>query len=165
MVHEKFGKAVIVKGLTTYENTSSLLKTETLAPVEWKPQYRRTGVIARKLGHSPLWLKDGSRIITTMLQVVDNHVIKYIPPGMFKPTMKKPLMSYSSYGCILVGSESIDPNLLTSNYMGLFKNSGVMPKRNLSRFIVSPQAALLPGTQLNATHFKVGDFVDVRGKT
>lgn len=65
----------------------------------------------------------------------------------------------------MIGSETIDPNTLTGNYIGLFKDSGVAPKRNLSRFIISPEAAILPGTQLNATHFKVGDFVDVRGKT
>lgn len=65
----------------------------------------------------------------------------------------------------MVGSEAIDPNSLTANYAGLFKGSGVMPKKNLSRFIISPEAALLPGTPLNATHFRVGDYVDVRGRT
>lgn len=165
MVHEKFGKPAVFKGLSTYENTSSLLNTETLPPVEWRKGSRRTGLIARKIGHMPLWLKDGSKIRTTVLQVADNHVVKYIPAGMFEPTKRKRLMDYKGFGCILVGSEAIDPNLLTANYIGLFKNSGVMPKKNLSRFVVSPQAALLPGTQLNATHFKVGDFVDVRGKT
>ena len=68
-------------------------------------------------------------------------------------------------GCLLIGSESVDPNTLTGAYIGLFKGSGVIPKRNLSRFIISPEAAILPGTQLNATHFRVGDYVDVRGKT
>jgi large subunit ribosomal protein L3 len=141
------------------------LKTESLPQIEWKKGYKRTGVIARKLGNYQLWLKNGTKISTTVLQVVDNHVIKYIPPGVFEPSQKKPLAKYDKSGCLLVGSEPIDPNLLTANYIGLFKDSGVMPKRNLSRFLVSPQAALLPGTQLNATHFKVGDHVDVRGKT
>lgn len=125
----------------------------------------RSGLIARKLGHYPLWLKNGKRIDTTILQVADNHVVKYIPPEMYNPTQRKPLKNYEGFGCLLVGSESIDPSLLTANYAGLFKGSGVMPKRNLSRFLISPEAALLPGTQLNATHFRVGDFVDVRGKT
>lgn len=125
----------------------------------------RCGLIARKLGHYPLWLKNGKRIDTTILQIADNHVVKYTPPEMYNPTQRKPLKNYERLGCLLVGSESIDPNLLTANYAGLFKDSGVMPKRNLSRFLVSPEAELLPGTQLNATHFRVGDFVDVRGKT
>lgn len=165
MVHEKFGKPVYNKGLLTYENESSLLKTEALPPVEWRKGLMRTGLIARKLGHFPMWLKNGKRINTTVLQIADNHVIKYTPPGEFQPTMRKHLMDYSRRGCLLIGSEPIDPNRLTANYMGLFKNSGVMPKKNLSRFLVSPEAAILPGTQLNATHFRVGDYVDVRGKT
>lgn len=165
VVEEKYGKPVINKGLLTYENSASLLKTESLPPVEWRKGLSRTGVIARKLGHFPLWLKNGKRIDTTVLQVADNHVIKYIPPESFKPTQRKHLQNFNGKGCLMVGSESIDPNLLTANYAGLFKGSGVMPKKNLSRFIISPQAALLPGTQLNATHFRVGDYVDVRGNT
>ena len=40
-----------------------------------------------------------------------------------------------------------------------------MPKKQLGRFIISPEAAIQPGTPLFASHFKVGDYVDVRGKT
>lgn len=153
------------KGLPTYANAVSLLKTEPLAPVEWRKGLSRTGLIARKLGHFALWLKNGKRIDTTVLQVADNHVIKYIPPEVFNPTMRKPNRNYSRVGCLMIGSESINPDRLTANYAGLFKNSGVMPKKNLSRFLISPEAAIPAGTQLHATHFRVGDYVDVRGKT
>lgn len=33
------------------------------------------------------------------------------------------------------------------------------------RFVVSPNAALQPGTPLCAAHFKPGEFIDIRGKT
>lgn len=165
MVHEKYGKQVVSKGLVTYENTTSLVRRQSLPEVEWRKGLVRTGLIARKLGHLPLWLKNGKRIDTTVLQVADNHVIKYYPPEMFNPKRRKYLRNYEKHGCLLIGSEAIDPNTLTANYMGLFKDSGVMPKKNLSRFIISPEAAILPGTQLNASHFKVGECVDVRGKT
>lgn len=69
------------------------------------------------------------------------------------------------FGCLLIGAESTDPRKLTKEYCGLFKDSGVMPKQILSRFIVSPSAKLPVGTPLNVTHFRVGDYVDVRGKT
>lgn len=36
---------------------------------EWSPVLRRTGVIARKIGVYPLWLKNGKKISTTLLQV------------------------------------------------------------------------------------------------
>jgi len=165
VVHEKYGKPVVKKGLLTYENASSLLKTEMLEPVEWRKGLQRTGLIGKKIGHYPLWLKNGQMINTTVLQIVDNHVVKYYPPEEFNPTTRKHLMTYKGFACMLIGSESIDPNKVTGNYAGLFKGSGVMPKKNLNRFIISPEAAILPGTELNVTHFRVGDFVDVRGKT
>lgn len=96
---------------------------------------------------------------------MDNHVVRYIPPEEYKPTQKPTVHDVSKYGCLLVGAESTDPSLLTKEYCGLFKDSGVMPKKHLARFLVSPEAALSPGTPLNVTHFRIGDFVDVRGKT
>lgn len=148
-----------------YQNSTSLLKSPPIEPQTWKKGTIRCGVIGKKLGYYPLWQKDGTRITTTVLQVLENHVIKYIPPGEFDPMSKKHLKKYSKKGCILVGSEQADPNRLTANYMGLFKDSGVMPTKRISRFVVDPNAALPAGTPLNVTHFKVGDVVDVRGKT
>ena len=40
----------------------------------------RTGVIGRKIGVTPLWLKSGRKVMCTMVQVEDNHVIRYDPP-------------------------------------------------------------------------------------
>ncbi|XP_055614327.1 39S ribosomal protein L3, mitochondrial [Uranotaenia lowii] len=171
VLHSKFGPPAIIKGVLTYDQkndiSSSLINTEELPPVQWQPGLKRTGVIARKIGQYPLWKKDGTKIRTTLLQIIDNHVVKYIPPEEFKPAQeprqrrnwRKP------YGCLMVGAQSMDPSLLTKEYCGLFKDSGVMPKQHLCRFIVSPEARLLPGTPLNVTHFRVGDYVDVRGKT
>jgi len=131
----------------------------------WNPGLRRCGVIARKIGQYPLWLKNGERIRTTLLQIADNHVIKYIPPEEYVPAQTPNVKNLHKRGCILVGSESTNPALLTKEYTGLFRDSGVVPKKNLARFIVSPEAQLEPGTPLNVNHFGIGDFVDVRGKT
>lgn len=166
-MNEKFGPPALIRGVIAHQN-ASLLKTQEIAPQEWSPNYRRTGVIAKKIGQYPLWKKDGTKVRTTLLQVLDNHVIKYIPPGEFDPKFVRRLETrriVHKYGCVLIGTESIDPNLLTKEYMGLFKDSGVMPKKNISRFMVSPQAALPAGTPLNVTHYRVGDYVDVRGRT
>ena len=40
----------------------------------------RTGVIGRKIGVTPLWLKSGRKVMCTMVQVEDNHVVRYDPP-------------------------------------------------------------------------------------
>lgn len=101
-----------------------------------------------------------------MFQVVDNHVIKYIPPEEFKP-MKTKLkwIEKRRLGCLLVGSETVDPSTVTKEYCGIFNSAGMLPKRHLCRFMVSPEAALPTGTPLFATHFRIGDCVDVRAKT
>uniref|UniRef100_A0A1L8DRL5 Large ribosomal subunit protein uL3m n=1 Tax=Nyssomyia neivai TaxID=330878 RepID=A0A1L8DRL5_9DIPT len=166
VVHDKYGVPSLLKGVTGYPNASSSApRPEDLPKVEWKPSLRRSGVIARKIGQYPLWLKNGKKIRTTLLQIVDNHVIKYIPPGEFKPTQEPKMKDPTKWGCLLVGAESVDPTLLTKEYCGLFKDSGVMPKSRLARFLISPEAQLQPGTPLNVSHFRVGDYVDVRGKT
>lgn len=54
---------------------------------------------------------------------------------------------------------------VTKQYCGLFSDAGVMPKRLLCRFAVSPDAALQPGTPLMASHFQPGEVVDIRAKT
>lgn len=163
---DKFGPPVIIKGYQTYKNAvQGLVKEDKLETQVWTPRVRRTGVLARKIGQYPLWLKNGKKVRTTLLQVIDNHVIKYIPPEEYEPSHQPKCRNLKQYGCLLVGAESTDPSLLTKEYCGLFKDSGVMPKKNLARFLISPSAALVPGTPLNATHFRVGDYVDVRGKT
>ncbi|XP_055616053.1 39S ribosomal protein L3, mitochondrial [Toxorhynchites rutilus septentrionalis] len=167
VLHDKYGHPALVKGILTFNQTNQFVQTEELAPVQWQPGFRRTGVIARKIGQYPLWKKDGTKIRTTLLQVIDNHVVKYIPPEEFNPPreLKQKRNWKSTFGCLLVGAQSRDPSIFTKEYCGLFKDSGVLPKQHLCRFIVSPEARLLPGTPLNVTHFKVGDYVDVRGKT
>ena len=53
----------------------------------------------------------------------------------------------------------------TKEYASMFLEAGIMPTRKLTRFTISPEAALAPGTRLRATHFQVGDYVDVYGQT
>ncbi|XP_028175686.1 39S ribosomal protein L3, mitochondrial [Ostrinia furnacalis] len=134
---------------------------------KWAPTTRRVGVIARKIGNYPIWDKDGKKMLTTLLQVVDNHVIKYIPPEEFNPmkTNKVIWREKRRLGCLLVGSETIDPSTVTKDYCGLFDSVGMLPKKHLCRFMVSPESALPTGTPLFATHFRAGDYLDIRAKT
>lgn len=98
---------------------------------------------------------------------MDNHVVKYIPPEEFNP-MKTTIRSKKrnqKLGCLLVGSETIDPSTVTKDYCGIFNSVGMLPKKYLFRFMVTPHAFLPSGTPLFATHFRVGDYIDVRAKT
>ncbi|XP_015912199.2 large ribosomal subunit protein uL3m isoform X1 [Parasteatoda tepidariorum] len=146
---------------------SPLKEKETIERPKWTPESIRTGVIARKIGIYPLWTKSGQRIMTTLLQVLDNHVIRYNPPEIFSQSKYYDDCKDPSkvYGSLVVGAESADPQLFTAAYNGLFAEAGVMPKRKLTRFRITPDAKLEPGTPLFANHFEVGDYVNVRGIT
>ncbi|XP_012286876.1 39S ribosomal protein L3, mitochondrial [Orussus abietinus] len=164
----KFIKEVIDTQYGIAANRVSPLKAVPIEPnIEWKRGLQRTGLIAKKIGVYPMWLKNGRKVLTTLLQIVDNHVIKYIPPEEHKPMIRRtlPYDYQEKRACLLIGAECEDPQLFTKAYCGLFQDSGVMPTRFLMRFLVSPEAALQPGTPLYVNHFKPGDYVDIRGKT
>lgn len=126
----------------------------------------RTGLLAKKLGTFPMWTKTGERLLTTCLMVSDNHVIKYHPPEEYaeiaRPVDRK---RYAGLGCIVVGADSEDPRKFTAEYNGLFKESGVIPKKKLTRFLVTHNSRIEPGTPLLASHYRPGMYVDVYGKT
>ncbi|XP_055298649.1 39S ribosomal protein L3, mitochondrial [Sitodiplosis mosellana] len=167
VLNDRFGVPTLIKGAQTYpKNLGNLIDVQQEEKQEdWNRFQRRSGLIARKIGVVPVWRKDGTKMTTTMLQIEDNHVIKYFSPEEYTPAHQPRVKNLRKFGCVLVGAGSADPSLFTKEYCGLFRESGVLPKRHLGRFLVTPNAKLLPGTPLNVTHFRVGDFVDIRGKT
>lgn len=150
MVNDRFGVPALIKGVQTYskpvDDIDSVIKIEQVEkPNEWKKSQRRCGLITRKIGVVPMWRTDGTKISTTMLQVDDNHVIKYIEPTEYNPAQPPKVKNLKRFGCLLIGAGSACPSLFTKEYCGLFKDSGVMPKRHLGRFLITPSAKLLPG--------------------
>lgn len=147
----------------------SPLKGEQLPRQEFTADSVRCGVIARKLGTYPMWTKTGKRLLTSALQIIDNHVIKYHSPEEWRQQMRETFYKFKpnieNLGVCVVGAQSADPRKFTAAYRGLFNESGVMPKIKITRFFVTPNAKLTPGTPLLATHFRVGDYVSVGGKT
>lgn len=148
-------------------NNASPLKNEPWKLDEqFKDGMARTGVIGRKVGKFLMWSNNGDRIMTTVVHVSDNHVIRYHSPEEYAK-IGRPLdrERYKGLGCIIVGSDSRDPRMFTAEYNGLFNESGVMPKQKLTRFFISHEARIEPGTPLFASHFRPGMYVDVYGKT
>ena len=47
----------------------SPLKNPPIEPQTWTPHSRRTGLIARKIGIYPMWLTNGKKVASTLLQV------------------------------------------------------------------------------------------------
>ncbi|XP_076469862.1 large ribosomal subunit protein uL3m-like [Babylonia areolata] len=161
--NERFVKEVI---RSTYRNTSPVLKDDVgMENQEYRKGTRRCGVIAVKIGVIPQWTKEGKRIMVTLLQVLDNHVIRYTPPEEFEKTSSWQPWWGKKFGSMVVGSMSTDPRMFSKAYVNLFTEAGVPPKKVLTRFLVTPDAAIQPGTPLSVMHYRVGDYVDVQAKT
>ncbi|KAJ8983411.1 hypothetical protein NQ317_005876 [Molorchus minor] len=135
---------------------SQLPLQKDITNIEWVPKLQRTGILAKKIGVYPMWFKNGKKIQTTLLQVLDNHVIRYYTPEEYDPPRKRIGKIYNKKGCLLLGAEGADPSDFTREYCGIFRGSGVIPKKILGRFFVSPEAALPLGTLINCMHFQVG---------
>ncbi|XP_045192830.2 39S ribosomal protein L3, mitochondrial-like [Mercenaria mercenaria] len=148
-----------------YKNLPSPLRDEPWQRNEWTINTRRTGVLGVKIGVIPQWKKDGTRFLCQLIQIVDNHVIRYSSPEEFQKSVGF-LPGYSKdIGAVVVGALSDSPWNYSKAYHNLFTEAGVPPKRKLTRFFVTPDAAIQPGTPLSAMHFKVGDYVDCSAKT
>lgn len=141
---------------------------------EWKRGTTRCGLLGRKIGLQPMWYKNGKRVMATLIQIEDNHVVRYVPPELAQKSetalrRSSPFIWKASrsthLGCLVVGALSADPSRFTKDYCGLFTESGLMPKKKLARFPVTENALIQPGTPLTAAHFDVGQFVDVRGRS
>nr|CAG4637064.1 EOG090X07HN [Ceriodaphnia reticulata]SVE72981.1 EOG090X07HN [Ceriodaphnia reticulata] len=151
-----------------YRNKSPIKSSELdIAKTEWDPKTKRSGVIARNIGVYHMWQKDGTKVICTLLHVLDNHVIRYIPPEEYVTTLMgaKHFKNRKPLGCLVVGAEATNPEKFTRQYCNLFAEAGLMPKKRLARFIITPNAALPPCTPITAGHFVIGQAVDVYGKT
>lgn len=165
VVSDKYGAPAVIKGVQSFtksvdEKTLVEIKDK-LVETEFNARTRRCGLIARKIGIMPMWMNDGKKIVTTMLQVDDNHVIRYYGPEEYNPAQMPNVKNLKKMGCVLVGAGSADPSSFTKEYCGLFKDSGVIPKRILGRFFVTQNAKLLPGINFdhqstnNATQFQI----------
>ncbi|CAH8616948.1 unnamed protein product [Heterobilharzia americana] len=161
-------------------NNKSPVIAEQWTQVPWTPYVtQRCGLIAVKLGMYPLWSKTGRKVDCTIFQVPDNHAIRYTPPAEIDKfiSLQHPRhywlnnkhppswITQKRWGIQLVGAFSADPIEFTPEWCDIFKKAGVPPKRKLSRFLVSPDAALKPGTPLSVHHFRVGDYLDVTART
>ncbi|VUZ52486.1 unnamed protein product [Hymenolepis diminuta] len=158
--------------------TGKSIMNETNRP--WLPmETQRCGLVGLKLGIYPMWTKDGRKVNCTILQIPDNHAMRYVPPSDLDKylSLKDPRgywltnrhvpswVNQRRWGLQLVGAMSADPAEFTPEWCGLFTSLGIPPKRKISRFLVSPDAALEPGTPLTINHFRVGDYIDVTART
>ena len=111
----------------------------------------RSGVIAKKLGMTRLFMEDGKQIPVTVLQLDNLQVVA-------QRTAEK-----DGYTAVQLGAGAAKAKRTSQAMRGHFAAAKVEPKRKLVEFRVSPDNLIDVGAELSAEHFVEGQKVDVSG--
>jgi large subunit ribosomal protein L3 len=113
----------------------------------------RSGLLARKLGMTRVFDDEGQHVPVTVLAVENCQVVAV-------RTEEK-----DGYSALQLGVGLAKVKNVTKPMRGHFAKAKVEPKRKLAEFRVAPDQVAEPGSELKASHFAVGQFVDVTGTT
>ncbi len=111
----------------------------------------RSGVIAKKLGMTRLFLEDGRQVPVTVLQMENVQVVA-------TRTADK-----DGYTAVQLGAGAAKPKNVTQPMRGHFAKANVAPKRKIAEFRVAPENLIEVGEEITADHYFEGQFVDVAG--
>ena len=111
----------------------------------------RSGVIAKKLGMTRLFMEDGKQVPVTVLQMDNVRVVA-------QKTSEK-----DGYSAVQLGTGSIKAKNVSKPMRGHYAAAKVEPKRKLTEFRVAPENMIDVGEELTADHYFAGQFVDVAG--
>jgi len=113
----------------------------------------RTGVIARKEGMTRIFTEDGRQVPVTVLKIDNCQVI-----GL--RTDEK-----NGYVAVQLGAGNAKVNRTSKAMRGVFAAAKIEPKKKMAEFRVADTNGLEVGAEISASHFVVGQFVDVQGTT
>jgi len=132
-------------------------------------QSKRVGLIGKKIGMTLQWLKDGTRILCTMIHCPDNHIISVMDPGSwYNSSIVGKQKAFGWFGPkwrLMVGAFDDESVFYSDEWRSLFRRAGVPTKEIVGGFTVTEDAILERGTKLDVRHFQVGQHVSVSGKT
>ena len=111
----------------------------------------RSGVIAKKLGMTRLFMEDGRQIPVTVLQLDGLQVVA-------QRTAEK-----DGYTAVQLGAGSAKAKRTTAAMRGHFAKASVAPKRKITEFRVSPDNLIDVGAEITANHYLEGQYVDIAG--
>ena len=111
----------------------------------------RSGVIAKKLGMTRLFMEDGRQIPVTVLQMENVQVVA-------QRTNER-----DGYSAVQLGAGAAKAKRVTQAMRGHFAKAQVEPKRKLAEFRVSPENLIGVGEEITADHYFAGQFVDIAG--
>ena len=111
----------------------------------------RSGVIAKKIGMTRLFMEDGKQIPVTVLQMEQCQVVA-------QRTSDK-----DGYTAVQLGVGSVKAKNTTQPMRGHFAKANVAPKRKVAEFRVTEDNMIDVGAEITADHFLAGQKVDVAG--
>ena len=111
----------------------------------------RSGVIAKKVGMTRLFMEDGKQIPVTVLQLDGLQVVA-------QRTADK-----DGYSAVQLGAGSAKAKRTSKAMRGHFATAKVEPKRKVAEFRVDPENLIAVGEEISADHYFAGQFVDVTG--
>ncbi len=111
----------------------------------------RSGVIAKKLGMTRLFMDDGRQIPVTVLHMENVQVVA-------QRTGER-----DGYSAVQLGAGNAKAKNTTQPMRGHFAVAKVAPKRKLAEFRVTPDAMIGVGEEITADHYLAGQYVDIAG--
>jgi large subunit ribosomal protein L3 len=111
----------------------------------------RSGVIAKKLGMTRLFMEDGRQVPVTVLQLDELQVVA-------QRTSDK-----DGYTAVQLGAGAAKAKRVSAPMRGHYAKASVAPKRKLAEFRVSPENMIDVGAEITADHYFAGQFVDIAG--
>jgi large subunit ribosomal protein L3 len=113
----------------------------------------RSGVIAKKLGMTRLFLENGTQVPVTVLQLDNLQVVA-------QRTADK-----DGYTAVQLGAGLAKAKRTTAAMRGHFAKAHVEPKRKIAEFRVTPDCMIDVGEEITADHYFAGQYVDIAGTT
>ena len=113
----------------------------------------RTGIIAKKLGMTRFFREDGSNVPVTLIGVEKNYVTRVRE------------ISQKNLKQVQVASGNIKVKKITKPIRNYFSKLKIEPKKKILEFKVANDQNLNSGDTLDVSFFKVGQYVDLIGKS
>ncbi len=111
----------------------------------------RSGIIAKKMGMTRLFMEDGKQIPVTVLQMDNLQVVA------------KRTAETDGYSAVQLGCGSAKAKRTSKAMRGHFAAAKVEPKRKIAEFRVAPENLIEVGEEITANHYFEGQYVDVSG--
>lgn len=111
----------------------------------------RSGIIAKKVGMTRLFMEDGKQIPVTVLQLENLQVVA-------QRTSEK-----HGYTAVQLGCGNAKAKRTSQAMRGVFAAANVAPKRKIAEFRVDEANLIAVGEEISAEHYFEGQFVDVAG--